>query len=64
MGDVPVLLSTERPRCSLVSLVDTAGADLRDYQVGGVRGLVTKYAHGAAPVVGGCHMLVEGVYRH
>jgi hypothetical protein len=39
MGDIPVLLSTERPRCSLVSLVDTAGVDLRDYQVGplGVR---------------------------
>ena len=33
-GGVPVLLSTEKPRCQLVSMVDLEGANPLDYQVG------------------------------
>lgn len=32
-GGIPVLLSTERPRCQLVSLVDMEGGNPLDYQV-------------------------------
>jgi hypothetical protein len=33
-GGIPVLLSTEKPRCQLVSMVDLDGANPLDYQVG------------------------------
>lgn len=32
-GGIPVLLSTEKPRCQLVSMVDLDGANPLDYQV-------------------------------
>lgn len=35
-GGIPVLLSTEKPRCQLVSMVDMEGGNPLDYQVGGV----------------------------
>ena len=34
-GNIPVLLSTERPRCQLVSLVEGDQVNLLDYQVRG-----------------------------
>ena len=34
-GGVPVLLSTEKPRCKLVSMVDMTANNPLDYQVGG-----------------------------
>ena len=33
MGGVPVLLSTEKPRCQLVSMVDMEEGNPLDYQV-------------------------------
>lgn len=36
-GGIPVLLSTEKPRCQLVSMVDLDGANPLDYQVGVVQ---------------------------
>ena len=35
LGGIPVLLSTERPRCQLVSMVDMQEGNPLDYQVSG-----------------------------
>lgn len=61
-GGIPVLLSTEKPRCQLVSMVDLDGANPLDYQVGGrddkpagwVKGwMVDRWGHcGRLPRVG------------
>lgn len=33
MGGIPILLSTEKPRCQLVSMVDMENGNPLDYQV-------------------------------
>ena len=61
VSGVPVLLSTEKPRCKLVSLVDMEAGNALDYQVGAVMGWCMKQGRLGGGRGGGAEGGREGV---